>query len=71
MSEKITEMPWIGHVDHALVFVAVLFSLFGTVALALVGVKLPGLEFNNQKVEAAYRKELVLGEDDGNCARPC
>ena len=63
-------MPWIGHVDHALVFVAVLFSLFGTVALALVGVKLPGLEFNNQKVEAAYRKELVLGEDDGNCARP-
>ena len=70
LSEKITEMPWIGHVDHALVFVAVLFSLFGTVALALVGVKLPGLEFNNQKVEAAYRKELVLGEDDGNCARP-
>ena len=41
-----------------------------TLALALVGVKLPGLEFNNQKVEAAYRKELVLGEDDGNCARP-
>ncbi|GAA8967512.1 peptide antibiotic transporter SbmA [Helicobacter pylori] len=70
LSEKITEMPWIGHVDHALVFVAVLFSLFGTVALALVGVKLPGLEFNNQKVEAAYRKELVLGEDDGDCARP-
>lgn len=70
LSEKITEIPWIGHVDHALVFLAVLFSLFGTVALALVGVKLPGLEFNNQKVEAAYRKELVLGEDDSNCARP-
>ena len=32
--------------------------------LALVGIKLPGLEFNNQRVEAAYRKELVHGEDD-------
>lgn len=41
LSEKITEIPWIGHVDHALVFLAVLFSLFGTVALALVGVKRP------------------------------
>jgi peptide/bleomycin uptake transporter len=29
----------------------------------VVGIKLPGLEFNNQKVEAAYRKELVYGED--------
>jgi peptide/bleomycin uptake transporter len=25
---------------------------------------LPGLEYNNQKVEAAFRKELVYGEDD-------
>ena len=30
----------------------------------LVGIKLPGLEYNNQKVEAAFRKELVYGEDD-------
>jgi len=30
----------------------------------VVGIKLPGLEYNNQKVEAAFRKELVLGEDD-------
>jgi peptide/bleomycin uptake transporter len=29
-----------------------------------VGIKLPGLEYNNQKVEAAFRKELVYGEDD-------
>ena len=27
-------------------------------------VKLPGLEYNNQVVEAAFRKELVYGEDD-------
>ena len=61
LSKQVTQMPWIGYVDHALVYVALLFSLAGTVILAVVGIKLPGLEFNNQK--AAYRKELVLGED--------
>ena len=64
-------MPWIGHVDHALVRIwLLLFSLAGTVILAVVGIKLPGLEFNNQKVEAAYRKELVLGEDRIDRAQP-
>jgi len=37
---------------------------------AAVGYKLPGLEFNNQKVEAAYRKELVFGEDSAERAQP-
>ena len=36
----------------------------------LVGIKLPGLQFNNQKVEAAYRKELVYGEDHEQRAQP-
>ena len=35
-----------------------------------MGVRLPGLEFRNQRVEAAYRKELVLGEDDPVRAAP-
>ena len=39
-------------------------SLGGLVISWLVGIKLPGLEYNNQKVEAAFRKELVYGEDD-------
>lgn len=47
-----------------LVWVAVFISLSGTVVSWLVGIKLPGLEYNNQKVEAAFRKELVYGEDD-------
>ncbi len=64
LSKKVNEIPLIGHVDHALVYVAVLFALLGTVVLAAVGIKLPGLEFNNQRVEAAYRKELVHAEDD-------
>ena len=38
--------------------------------LAIVGMRLPGLEFNNQKVEAAYRKELVYGEDEADRAAP-
>ncbi|MDC1208649.1 peptide antibiotic transporter SbmA [Litorivicinus sp.] len=70
LSDQVKELPWIGPVDQALVFLAILSSVFGTILLAIVGIKLPGLEFNNQKVEAAYRKELVLGEDEAERAQP-
>ncbi|MCP4882341.1 MAG: peptide antibiotic transporter SbmA [Flavobacteriales bacterium] len=70
LSKNVTELPWLGPVDHSLVFLAVFSALFGTVLLAIVGVKLPGLEFKNQKVEAAYRKELVFGEDHAERAKP-
>ena len=60
----------LGALPQPLVFVAVCWSIFGTGLLALVGVRLPGLEFRNQRVEAAYRKELVLGEDDVARAEP-
>lgn len=70
LSKSVPELPWIGPVDHALVYVAIASALFGTVLLAVVGIKLPGLEFNNQKVEAAYRKELVYGEDHEDRAAP-
>lgn len=66
LSKKVSEVPVLGQVDHALVYVAILFALAGTVLLALVGIKLPGLEYNNQRVEAAYRKELVHAEDDAS-----
>lgn len=70
LSENITELPWIGAVDRSLVYLAIISALFGTVLLAIVGVHLPGLEFKNQKVEAAYRKELVFGEDNSQRAEP-
>ena len=70
LSANITELPLVGHVPYALVVVAVLWSLFGTTFLALVGIKLPGLEFRNQRVEAAFRKELVYGEDSVERAQP-
>jgi peptide/bleomycin uptake transporter len=70
LSDKVKELPWIGPVTQALVWVAILFALAGTVLMAVVGIKLPGLEFKNQRVEAAYRKELVYGEDDHKRAGP-
>ncbi|MEP4033951.1 peptide antibiotic transporter SbmA [Roseibium polysiphoniae] len=70
LSENVTELPWIGTVSHSLVYVAILSAASGTVLLAAVGFKLPGLEFQNQKVEAAYRKELVYGEDNEERADP-
>ena len=70
LSSYVTELPLIGEVPQALVFVAIIWSIFGTALLALAGIKLPGLEFNNQKVEAAYRKELVYGEDHEHRAQP-
>jgi len=64
LSEYVSELPIIGKIAHPLFYAALFWSIFGTGLLALIGIKLPGLEFNNQKVEAAFRKELVYGEDD-------
>ena len=64
LSSNVTELPLIGSIPYPLVFAAVIWSVFGTGALALIGIRLPAIEFFNQRVEAAYRKELVLGEDD-------
>jgi peptide/bleomycin uptake transporter len=70
LSSNITELPLIGSIPYPLVFAAVIWSVLGTGALALIGIRLPRIEFFNQRVEAAYRKELVLGEDDPGRAAP-
>jgi len=70
LSSNVTELPLIGSIPYPLVFAAVIWSVLGTGALALIGIRLPGIEFFNQRVEAAYRKELVLGEDDPARADP-
>jgi peptide/bleomycin uptake transporter len=70
LSEGITEVPLLGSIPHPLVVAALLWSALGTAFLALIGIKLPGLEFRNQRVEAAYRKELVYGEDNPSRADP-
>jgi len=70
LSAPVTDVPLIGAVPHPLVVMALLWSILGTGFLALIGIKLPGLQFRNQRVEAAYRKELVYGEDDPERAQP-
>jgi peptide/bleomycin uptake transporter len=70
LSVHVKELPFVGHVPQALVFVAVIWAALGTALLAVAGIRLPGLEFRNQRVEAAYRKELVLGEDNVDRAQP-
>ena len=57
-------IPFFKDISGSLVWVSLTASLGGLVISWLVGIKLPGLEYNNQKVEAAFRKELVYGEDD-------
>lgn len=70
LSSYVKELPLVGEVPQALVFVAVIWAVIGTTLLAVAGIRLPGLEFRNQRVEAAYRKELVLGEDRADRAQP-
>lgn len=56
---------WNGQVIPGfLVWVALAVSVGGTLFSFLLGLKLPGLEYNNQVVEAKFRKHLVFSEDD-------
>jgi peptide/bleomycin uptake transporter len=70
LSQYVTELPIVGKIPLPLFNAAIVWALFGTTLLALVGIKLPGLSFKNQLVEAAYRKELVYGEDNQLRAQP-
>ena len=70
LSIHVEQMPIVGSIPYPLVTLAILWSIFGTLLLILAGIKLPGLEFKNQRVEAAFRKELVYGEDSVERADP-
>ena len=63
LSSNVT-VSFLNNVSGSLVWVALVLSIGGILISWFVGIKLPGLEYNNQKVEAAFRKELVYGEDD-------
>jgi peptide/bleomycin uptake transporter len=58
------QMPVLSAIPGSLVWVAFAVSVGGLGISWLVGSKLPALEYDNQRVEAAFRKELVYGEDD-------
>ena len=42
LSVHVKELPFVGHVPQALVFVAVIWAAFGTALLAVAGIRLPG-----------------------------
>jgi peptide/bleomycin uptake transporter len=67
-SVHITELPIVGKIPQALVWASIFWAVFGTVFVYFLGIRLPGLEFKNQRVEAALRKELVYGEDESTRA---
>ena len=70
LSSHVTELPIVGSIPAPLVYAAIFWSFFGTILMSIAGIKLPGLYFKNQRVEAAYRKELVYGEDHSARAEP-
>lgn len=63
LSPMVKTFPLVGEMPDGLMWLALAWAILGTCVLAVVGIRLPELEFQNQLVEAAYRKELVLGED--------
>lgn len=56
-------LEMIKDIPGSLVWIALACSFGGMIISFIVGIKLPGLEYNIQKVEAAFRKKLVYGED--------
>ncbi len=69
-SDKVP-IPILKDYEGSLVWGALAVSFGGLLISWFVGIKLPGLEYNNQKVEAAFRKDLVLAEDNKrDYARP-
>lgn len=70
LSSNITALYGFEGIPGSLVWIALVVAAFGTGLLWIVGIRLPGLNFENQKVEAALRKELVYGEDNPERASP-
>jgi peptide/bleomycin uptake transporter len=58
------DVGWVRNIPGLLVWASLLVSIGGLGISWIVGIKLPKLEYNNQKAEAAFRKQLVLAEDD-------
>jgi peptide/bleomycin uptake transporter len=70
LEPAVKEIPFLGSIPYPLVTISVAWAIIGTGFVALCAAKLPGLNFKNQRVEAAYRKELVFGEEDKDRADP-
>ncbi|RMH15270.1 MAG: transporter [Gammaproteobacteria bacterium] len=64
LSKQVVIYPLVGEIPDGLVWLAFLAAFLGTGFLMWMGRHLPGIEFDIQREEAAYRKHLVLFEGD-------
>ena len=55
LSAHVPDLPIVGHVPYGLVIAAIVWSLMGTGLLAVVGIKLPGLDFKT----SAWKRPIV------------
>ena len=71
LSQYVTELPLVGEIPNAL-FTALLFwaAIWNRTACDGRHQSCRDSSSRNQRVEAAYRKELVYGEDDPDRAQP-
>lgn len=70
LSVKVVSLPLFGSLHYGLPLAAIIWGVSATGVLLIAGYRLPRLYMRNQRVEAAYRKELVYGEDDAARAMP-
>ena len=63
LSEHV-KIPFFADIPGSLFWVVLTIAIGSVLISYIVGIKLPGLEYNNQRVEAAFRKQLVYAEDD-------
>lgn len=55
-------IPFFGSHSHSLLFAALSFDLVCFIPLIISGIKLPSIEYENQVLEASYRKKLIYSE---------
>ncbi|EEA06870.1 SbmA/BacA-like family protein [Cryptosporidium muris RN66] len=66
LASSVPEIFIFGKVKYAALYPPTLLFLAQFLVILLTSVKLPYLHYENQKIEAALRKELVLAEDNNN-----
>jgi len=63
LSSKV-DIELLNMIPGSLFWIALVTGLGGTGVSWVVGIRLPKLQYNNEAVEAAFRKECVLAEDN-------
>lgn len=59
---KMSFVPFFGSHSHSLLIAALSFDMVCFIPLVISGIKLPSIEYDNQVLEASYRKKLIYSE---------